>query len=235
MNKVLVLFRQSRQQPPAWPPGRWRGRGPGRQVESGRGGDEITPKHPHPPHPRTGAVYRRAQTASAIKAALRPGHIAAFVDSRKVLYPEGAELDPPQCDITSGGGSKEGRDPSKRENVRIPPPLANRYFTAMATNRERQVGHMTGFPPAVYPFAFNSIRSHSPFDLLANSSLFGRFGADLPKEMAALWRGRRGSSAHVGELGQYSSVLFVWSVSPEMACSSSLLCQICAVVGLRSQ
>lgn len=56
----------------------------------------------------------------------------------------------------------------------------------MATNRERQVGHMTGFPPAVYPFAFNSIRSHSPFDLLANGSLFGRFGADLPKEMAAL-------------------------------------------------
>ncbi|KAK7129218.1 hypothetical protein R3I94_017437 [Phoxinus phoxinus] len=56
----------------------------------------------------------------------------------------------------------------------------------MSTNRERQVGHMTGFPPAVYPFAFNSIRSHSPFDLLANSSLFGRFGADLPKEMAAL-------------------------------------------------
>ncbi|KAG7477375.1 hypothetical protein MATL_G00069000 [Megalops atlanticus] len=56
----------------------------------------------------------------------------------------------------------------------------------MATNRERQVRHMTGFPPAVFPFAFNSIRSHSPFDLLANSSLFGRFGADLPKEMAAL-------------------------------------------------
>ncbi|KAJ8017022.1 hypothetical protein DPEC_G00013440 [Dallia pectoralis] len=59
----------------------------------------------------------------------------------------------------------------------------------MATNRERQVGqvgHMTGFPPAVYPFAFNSMRNHSPFDLLANSNLFGRFGADLPKEMAAL-------------------------------------------------
>ncbi|KAM9828629.1 retinoic acid receptor gamma-A isoform 1-T2 [Syngnathus typhle] len=56
----------------------------------------------------------------------------------------------------------------------------------MATNREQQVGHMTGFPPAVYPFAFNPMRSHSPFDLLANGSLFGRFGADLPKEMAAL-------------------------------------------------
>ncbi|KAJ8361643.1 hypothetical protein SKAU_G00181680 [Synaphobranchus kaupii] len=82
--------------------------------------------------------------------------------------------------------SKEGRNPSRRDNVGLPPPLANRHFTAMATNRERQVGHMTGFPPAVYPFAFNSIRSHSPFDLLANSSLFGRFGADLPKEMAAL-------------------------------------------------
>ncbi|RXM93343.1 Retinoic acid receptor gamma [Acipenser ruthenus] len=59
----------------------------------------------------------------------------------------------------------------------------------MATNRERlcasagQVGHMTNFPPAVYPFAF---RSHSPFDLLANGSFFGRFGADLQKEMAAL-------------------------------------------------
>lgn len=52
----------------------------------------------------------------------------------------------------------------------------------MATNR----GHMPGFPPAVYPFAFNSMRSHSPFDLMANGSLFGRFGADLPKEMAAL-------------------------------------------------
>ncbi|XP_029478483.1 retinoic acid receptor gamma-A isoform X4 [Oncorhynchus nerka] len=59
----------------------------------------------------------------------------------------------------------------------------------MATNRERQVGqvgHMTGFPPAVYPFAFNSMRNHSSFDLLANSSLFGRFSTDLPKEMAAL-------------------------------------------------
>ncbi|KAL0151245.1 hypothetical protein M9458_053436, partial [Cirrhinus mrigala] len=52
----------------------------------------------------------------------------------------------------------------------------------MATNRERPVSHMTGF----YPFAFNSMRNHSPFDLLANGSLFGRFGADLPKEMAAL-------------------------------------------------
>ncbi|XP_076125270.1 retinoic acid receptor gamma-like isoform X1 [Alosa pseudoharengus] len=52
----------------------------------------------------------------------------------------------------------------------------------MATNRERPVGHMTGF----YPFAFSSMRNHTPFDLLANSSLFGRFGADLPKEMAAL-------------------------------------------------
>lgn len=52
----------------------------------------------------------------------------------------------------------------------------------MATNRERSVGHMTGF----YPFAFSSMRNHTPFDLLANSSLFGRFGADLPKEMAAL-------------------------------------------------
>lgn len=62
-----------------------------------------------------------------------------------------------------------------------PPPL----FT-MATNREHQLRHMTGFPRAMYPFTFNSMRSHSPFDLLASSHLFGRFGADLPKEMAAL-------------------------------------------------
>ncbi|XP_057218690.1 retinoic acid receptor gamma-like isoform X2 [Triplophysa rosa] len=52
----------------------------------------------------------------------------------------------------------------------------------MATNRERPLSHMTGF----YPFAFNSMRNNSPFDLLANGRLFGRFGADLPKEMAAL-------------------------------------------------
>ncbi|XP_051270646.1 retinoic acid receptor gamma isoform X3 [Dicentrarchus labrax] len=56
----------------------------------------------------------------------------------------------------------------------------------MATNREHQLRHMTGFPRAMYPFTFNSMRSHSPFDLLASSHLFGRFGADLPKEMAAL-------------------------------------------------
>lgn len=67
-----------------------------------------------------------------------------------------------------------------------PPAVDPGWSVAMATNREQQVGHMTGFPPAVYPFPFNSMRSHSPFDLLANSSLFGRFGADLPKEMAAL-------------------------------------------------
>lgn len=58
--------------------------------------------------------------------------------------------------------------------------------TAMAANREHQVRHMTGFPRAMYPFTFNSMRSHSPFDLLASSHLFGRYGADLPKEMAAL-------------------------------------------------
>uniref|UniRef100_A0A673BFC2 Retinoic acid receptor gamma-A-like n=1 Tax=Sphaeramia orbicularis TaxID=375764 RepID=A0A673BFC2_9TELE len=56
----------------------------------------------------------------------------------------------------------------------------------MATNRDHQVRHMTGFPRTMYPFTFNSMRSHSPFDLLASSNLFGRFGADLPKEMAAL-------------------------------------------------
>uniref|UniRef100_A0A3B5MN11 Retinoic acid receptor gamma n=2 Tax=Xiphophorus couchianus TaxID=32473 RepID=A0A3B5MN11_9TELE len=56
----------------------------------------------------------------------------------------------------------------------------------MATNREHQMRHMTGFSRAMYPFTFNSMRGHSPFDLLASSHLFGRFGADLPKEMAAL-------------------------------------------------
>lgn len=67
-----------------------------------------------------------------------------------------------------------------------PPPSSWLPSVAMAANREQQVGHMTSFPPAVYPFAFNPMRSRSPFDLLANGSLFGRFGADLPKEMAAL-------------------------------------------------
>lgn len=56
----------------------------------------------------------------------------------------------------------------------------------MATNREQQLRHLADFPRAMYPFTFNSMRSHSPFDLLASSHLFGRFGADLPKEMAAL-------------------------------------------------
>ncbi|XP_061639915.1 retinoic acid receptor gamma-like isoform X2 [Phyllopteryx taeniolatus] len=56
----------------------------------------------------------------------------------------------------------------------------------MATNREHQLRHMAGFPRTMYPFPFNAMRSHSPFDLLASSNLFGRFGADLPKEMAAL-------------------------------------------------
>ncbi|TWW56672.1 hypothetical protein D4764_08G0006590 [Takifugu flavidus] len=68
----------------------------------------------------------------------------------------------------------------------LPRPSSWVCSVAMAANREQQVGHMTSFPPAVYPFAFNPMRSRSPFDLLANSSLFGRFGADLPKEMAAL-------------------------------------------------
>ncbi|RVE72766.1 hypothetical protein OJAV_G00041160 [Oryzias javanicus] len=56
----------------------------------------------------------------------------------------------------------------------------------MATNREHQVRHMAGFPRAMYPFTFNSMKGHSPFDLLASTHLFSRFGADLPKEMAAL-------------------------------------------------
>lgn len=56
----------------------------------------------------------------------------------------------------------------------------------MATNREHQLHHVTKFSRAMYPFAFSSMRSHSPFDLLASSHLFGQFGADLPKEMAAL-------------------------------------------------
>ncbi|KAG7494350.1 hypothetical protein JOB18_028667 [Solea senegalensis] len=56
----------------------------------------------------------------------------------------------------------------------------------MAANREHQVRHMTTFPRAMFPFTFNSMRSHSHFDLLASNHLLGRFGADLPKEMAAL-------------------------------------------------
>ncbi|XP_056886600.1 retinoic acid receptor gamma-like isoform X3 [Takifugu flavidus] len=56
----------------------------------------------------------------------------------------------------------------------------------MATNREHQLHHVTKFSRAMYPFTFNSMRSHSPFDFLASSHLFGQFGADLPKEMAAL-------------------------------------------------
>ncbi|KAF7693031.1 hypothetical protein HF521_008347 [Silurus meridionalis] len=60
--------------------------------------------------------------------------------------------------------------------------MSGRPIITMATNRERAVSHMTGF----YPFAFNPMRSHAPFDLLARGRLFGRYGADLPKEMAAL-------------------------------------------------
>lgn len=78
---------------------------------------------------------------------------------------------------------KEGSSETTRENSPEPEPAA---LSSMAANREQQVRHMTGYPRAMYPFAFNSIRSHSHFDLLASSHLFGRFGADLPKEMAAL-------------------------------------------------
>ena len=81
----------------------------------------------------------------------------------------------------------------------------------MATNREQQVGHMTGFPPAVYPFAFNSMRSHSPFDLLANSSLFGRFGADLPKEMAALCKSF--PSLRVFDFSSFSCIVFHFNLN----------------------
>lgn len=69
----------------------------------------------------------------------------------------------------------------REKSPELPAPLF-----MMATNREHQLRHMTEFPRTMYPFTFNSMRSHSPFDLLASSHLFGRFGADLPKEMAAL-------------------------------------------------
>lgn len=78
---------------------------------------------------------------------------------------------------------KEGSSETTGENSPEPESAA---LSSMAANREQQVRHMTGYPRAMYPFAFNSIRSHSHFDLLASSHLFGRFGADLPKEMAAL-------------------------------------------------
>uniref|UniRef100_A0A674MCP0 Retinoic acid receptor gamma n=1 Tax=Takifugu rubripes TaxID=31033 RepID=A0A674MCP0_TAKRU len=68
------------------------------------------------------------------------------------------------------------------ERTAEPPPALSR----MATNREHQLHHVTKFSRAMYPFTFNSMRSHSPFDFLASSHLFGQFGADLPKEMAAL-------------------------------------------------
>lgn len=78
------------------------------------------------------------------------------------------------------------KEETARRHLSSPFTEPPRALLTMATNREQQLGHMTGFPRAMYPFTFNSMRSHSPFDLLASSNLFGRFGADLPKEMAAL-------------------------------------------------
>ncbi len=108
------------------------------------------------------------------------------VNQRSIVSP----LFPPSWESSRGHGFQLfwGLPGVVRAVTFTQPPAADPWLcsVAMATNREQQVGHMTGFPPAVYPFAFNSMRSHSPFDLLANSSLFGRFGADLPKEMAAL-------------------------------------------------
>ncbi|KAJ8258249.1 hypothetical protein GJAV_G00194800 [Gymnothorax javanicus] len=80
---------------------------------------------------------------------------------------------------------KSGRKTDPHYSQRQAPPPVGAH-SGMAANRERQVGHMTGFPPAVYPFPFKSVRSHSSFDLMPNGNMFGRFGADLPKEMAAL-------------------------------------------------
>ncbi|XP_074835594.1 retinoic acid receptor gamma isoform X1 [Carettochelys insculpta] len=63
----------------------------------------------------------------------------------------------------------------------------------MAANKERvcpggtPLGHMNGFPPTVYPFAFsNSIRGSPPFEVLTSAGYFRGFPTDLPKEMASL-------------------------------------------------
>ncbi|KAF3856481.1 hypothetical protein F7725_017204 [Dissostichus mawsoni] len=82
--------------------------------------------------------------------------------------------------------TKTTRKEETPKRVREKSPQPPEALFTMATNREHQMRHMTGFPRTMYPFTFNSMRSHSPYDLLASSHLFGRFGADLPKEMAAL-------------------------------------------------
>ncbi|CAM4603401.1 unnamed protein product, partial [Caretta caretta] len=63
----------------------------------------------------------------------------------------------------------------------------------MAANKERvcpsgtPLGHMNGFPPTVYPFAFSSsIRGSPPFEVLTSAGYFRGFPTDLPKEMASL-------------------------------------------------
>ncbi|XP_069614870.1 retinoic acid receptor gamma isoform X1 [Ranitomeya imitator] len=49
------------------------------------------------------------------------------------------------------------------------------------------LGHVNGFPPSVYPFAFSGgMRSSPPFEMLANGNFFRNFPTDLPKEMASL-------------------------------------------------
>ncbi|KAG8452689.1 hypothetical protein GDO86_004467 [Hymenochirus boettgeri] len=48
------------------------------------------------------------------------------------------------------------------------------------------LGHVNGFPPAMYPFFSGGIRSSPPFEVLANGGFFRNFPSDLPKEMASL-------------------------------------------------
>ncbi|KAH1175956.1 hypothetical protein KIL84_020690 [Mauremys mutica] len=64
----------------------------------------------------------------------------------------------------------------------------------MAANKERvcpsgtPLGHMNGFRPTVYPFAFSSsLRGSPPFEVLTSAGYFRGFPTDLPKEMASLW------------------------------------------------
>lgn len=116
--------------------------------------------------------------------ALPPSHLFAARRQRSQQL-SGTEWHRP---IYNSPQAPDEDDAGRGNNITVreksPEPPAALFM--MATNREHQLRHMTEFPRTMYPFTFNSMRSHSPFDLLASSHLFGRFGADLPKEMAAL-------------------------------------------------
>ncbi|TRY97773.1 hypothetical protein DNTS_008274 [Danionella cerebrum] len=143
------------------------GREGGRREEQLRGRDEFRRGSERENLNATGfttlSLHGAAQTAST---------------EEPVLNSTAAE---DQTDLRT---ASQGHEPELRLIKARPPQLQQKLGVGsiMATNRERPVRHMTGF----FPFAFSSMRNHSPFDLLANGSLFGRFGADLRKEMAAL-------------------------------------------------